>query len=168
MGYCEPDDINIGNLMLPDGEQREPYITEASEEIDGKLGWLYATPIDVETLKYHERMMLKTVCRKIASGRMITTLAIPDESGSLNAYGARLLKEGLDELHALADGSVPLSAARADLEGAVGTDDAGGHGAQGARMPSVSGYDSESLVSQFEKSVFGGRPSYAVPGDAAP
>ena len=167
MAYCEPDDINVGNLMLPEGEARAPFISEASDEIDGKLGWLYATPIDVDSLKYYERMMLKTICRKIAGGRMITTMAIPDESGSLNAYGARLLKEGLDELHLIASGDVPLSAARADLEG-DSSPDVGGQGAQDARKPSIPGDDSESLVSQFEKSIFGGRPSYAVPGDAAP
>jgi hypothetical protein len=168
MGYCEPDDINVGNLMLPEGESRQPFIDEASDEIDGKLGWLYQTPIDLDSLKYYERMMLKTICRKLAGGRMITTMAIPDESGSLNAYGARLLKEGLDELHAIASGDVPLSAARADLEGDSTSPDGGGHGAVGARTPSVSGHDSESLVAQFERSVYGGVPSYAVPGDAAP
>lgn len=165
MGYCEPDDINVGNLMLPEGESRTPFINEASDEMDGKLGWLYTTPIDVDTLKYYERMMLKTICRKIAGGRMITTMAIPDESGSLNAYGARLLKEGLDELHMIASGDVPLSAARADLESPDGTDDAGGLGAIGGRTPSIKNGDSESLVDQFERQVFRGVRSYAMPGD---
>ncbi len=163
-GYCEPDDINVGNLMLPEGEARDPFIREASDEIDGKLGWLYVTPIDLSTLKYYERMMLKTICRKIAGGRMITTMAIPDESGSLNAYGARLLKEGLDELHMIASGDVPLSAARADLESPDGTDDGGGHGAMGARTPSITTGDAESPSLQFERAVFGGVPSYFVPG----
>ena len=95
-GYCEPDDLNMGNLMLPEGEVRAPFITEASEEMDGKLRWLYATPIDMDGIKYHERMMLKTICRKLATGRMVTTLAIPDEGGSVNAYGLRLIEEGLD------------------------------------------------------------------------
>lgn len=166
--YCEPEDLNFGNLMLPEGEARAPFITEASEEIDAKLGWIYATPINMEPLRYHERMILKTICRKIAGGRMVTTMAIPDESGSLNAYGSRLLKEGLDELHMLASGDVPLSAPRADLETATDEADTGGIGAPGARTPSVSNYDSESPTLQFERAVFGGVPSYFVPGDSAP
>lgn len=167
MPYCSPDDINVGNLMLPEGESRQPFIEEASDEMDGKLGWLYVTPIDLDSLKHYERMMLKTICRKIAGGRMITTMAMPDESGTLNALGARLLKEGLDELHMLASGDVPLSAARADLEGDGGPD-AGGHGATGARTPSIFNTDSESLVGQFEKAVYGSRRSYVVPGDQVP
>ena len=164
MAYCQPEDINVGNLMLPEGESRLPFISEASEEIDAKLGWLYATPINVELLKYHEQMLLKTICRKIATGRMVTTLAIPEESGGLNAYGLRMIQEGLDELHIIACGDVPLSAQRADYVEDGGTDTSG-IGAEGSRTPSVINQDSESLINGFNKTVYGGVPWTVEPDD---
>jgi hypothetical protein len=162
--YCTPADINLGNLMYAD-EGLEAYINEAADEIDGKLGWLYQTPIDMDIVPRHEAKMLKTICRKIATGRAISTLAIPAENGAQHAYGLRLLQEGLDELHMIAGGDVPLSAPRTDLEGDPNEPDGAGHGAQDARTPTVLVADSESMLTQFHRSVFGGRPSFTFGPD---
>lgn len=165
--YCQPEDINVGNLMLPDGDSRVPFITEAQDEMDGKLGWMYKTPIDVSKVLYHERLMLKTICRKLATGRMVTTLAIPDESGSLHAYGRGMIREALDELHQIASGDVALSAERADLMKPGDEPDPTGIGAMNARRPTVYNPDSESAVTAFNHTVFGGRPWSVEPDDNA-
>lgn len=157
--YCSKDDLNIGNLMIePGGLDR--YVREACEEIDAKIGWLYETPLDLDTLKDHERKMLKTIARKIATGRAISTLDVPNDGGVQGTYGLRLLQEGLDELHMIAGGDVPLSAKRADLEGDPNEPDVGGHGAHGARVPEAWNADTESPLSAFHRTVFGMRPQF--------
>jgi len=164
-GYCTPSDLDLSRVIMDDPEETQRFVLQATEEMDSKLGWLYIVPLPMSTMKYHERLLIKTICRKIATGRMILTYAVPDEGGSNHSYGLRLIQEGLDELHMIANGDITLSVARGDQEGSPLDPDAGGVGATHARLPEMFHQDSESLLNGFTKTVHGGIPWYVVPDD---
>ena len=159
IGYCEPSDIDLGGMALPNPDPRTGFIASATDEMNAKLGLLYAVPIDTETILEHERLMLKVICYKIASGRMLATYSIPEEGGSVHAYAKRLLDEGMSELHMVANGDYVLSAAKPDLVADDLSPDGSGVAAMGARTPSVYNPDSESAVTAFNNQVFGGVPT---------
>lgn len=169
MSYCEVEDLLIGDIILPANVKPERFIQSASDEIDAKLGWTYKTPLapsevpvgaseqepEFKHLPRHERLLIISICARLASGRLIMTLDTAGEQTTLHAYGFRLVKEALDELHQVANGVVELVAAKADPSTLAGVGDV---------APSVSNYDDESLLLGFEKTVMKGVPWYSEPG----
>lgn len=166
MAYSEVSDLLLGDTIVGGGVSKQQFVDAAADEIDSKIGWLYVTPIAVDGDNYsnpvipalprHEALLLKGINNKLASGRLIMTLDIAGEGTTLHAYGARLVKEAMDELHLIANGSVDLSAPRLVTPEQYFAD----------RAPSLSNLDEESLLTPFVQTVHGSRPWYAVPGEA--
>jgi hypothetical protein len=163
--YCEPGDIQLPHIIEGDMDALKLFIREACDEIDGKLGWIYEVPLDLEALRYHERKLIKTVAVKLARGRYI--LAISSDESQMNATGLRSIQEGLDELHIIASGDIVLTAKQADRESPDDQIDPTGASSMGARKPEMFNVDSESLFNGFNQTVLGGRPYYVVPDDQA-
>jgi hypothetical protein len=162
--YCTTEDIQLGDIEASE-EQKLPYMQQAFDEIDAKLGWLYATPLNLNAagVPNHERLLIKMISVKLATGRMFLSFASSMDS-PMHSYGLRLVQEGLDELHLLANADVPLSFPR--------TDPTTGDGINTplARTPGVVNSDSESLILAFTKTVMtpNGGKWYVVPDDGVP
>lgn len=169
MRYCEVEDLLIGDLILPATVKPERFIQSASDEIDAKLGWTYKTPLapltvpagsgdlvpEFKHLPRHERLLIVSICARLASGRLIMTLDTAGEQTTLHAYGFRLVKEALDELHTVSNGAVELIAAKQDPSTLAGESDT---------APSIKNYDDESLLLGFEMNVMKRIPWYTEPG----
>jgi hypothetical protein len=156
VAYSEVADLLLGDLILSARVDKQKFINDAAEEMDAKLGFLYKTPVvipDAEAGNRHQALLLKQINNKLASGRLILTLDIPQEHGTLHAYGLRLVKEATEELLLIANGTVDLAADRA--EGGTGIVD---------RRPEILVYDEESLLLGFENTVLRGVPWYSRPG----
>lgn len=167
MTYSKADDLLIGDLILPKNVNRDKVVQDAADEIDAKLGWIYKTPLapcevpagfpeqepEFKHLPRHEQLLLKSINNRLASGRLILSLDTAGQQTTLHAYGYRLQKDALDELHLIANGSVEMTACRA--EGVEGGED---------RVPSIIHHDEESLLLGFEETVMRGVPWYTRPG----
>lgn len=145
MAYSTKDDLLTGDIPMPDrfGDGTK-FVDMAADEIDGQIGHIFVTPIELEDLPVNRpaRLLLKKINNLIASGRIITDMAAAGEDRDLHAYGRSLLLEGLDLLNR-------LSAGRIDIPGAAplpGTElDSTG--------PTIQNEDPESLVEGFYRQV---------------
>lgn len=112
MAYCSPDDINIGNVQLPRGLNKQAYVDAAAEEMDAELGKVYVLPLTPSSAiasntwagKY-----LKKINKFLAIGRIVIDSASGGEDNSLNSYGYYHLKTAMDALAALVSGSITLT-----------------------------------------------------------
>ena len=155
MPYVEEEDLLLGELsgMLPASVSPTQYLDMTGEEIDSKLGVLYVVPIDIAILPNSQGSLIKSIQRKLASGRIIMSATISHSETSVHAYGMQLVKEALMELMAIANGDVVLVGAervtgdgtpRGDVPDAETTDSL-------ARVPTASNRDALSAVETFEK-----------------
>lgn len=155
MPYSTVGDMLVGDMMFPAGFDKQKYVTIAAEEMDAKLGVLYAlplAPLEGAELPLHERLLLKTINNKLASGRLIMDIAIGSEQAAVHAYASRMVNEATRELVLLANGEVDLSAVRREVAEAA------------LRVPSVTNVDEESLLLGFENTVLRGEGWYSRPG----
>jgi len=157
MAYSTEDDLLVGDLALSPILDKEKFVTEAAEEIDSKLGFIYALPLPV-ALPNYQKLLLKGINNKLASGRLIMAVAIGGEDSTVHAYAARLVNEATQELLAIANGLVELDADRA-----VPTLDE----AAGVRTLSIKNVDSESAVEAFATNFMNGQDYYWRPGTPA-
>jgi hypothetical protein len=158
MPYSAEGDLLVGDLLLPAGFSKATYITEATDEIDSKLGFIYQlplTPIPPEVaLPPHEVLLLKVISNKLSSGRLIMDIALAGERYSLHAYGRRLVDEAMNDLLLIANGELELAAVRSEANVAL----------ESAKVPSVKNHDEESLLLGFENVVLRQEPWYSRPG----
>ncbi len=165
MPYSAVGDLFLGDTILGSGVDPQAFVDGAADEIDSKIGWLYVTPVDLDgdalamppipVLPRHEALLLKGINNKLASGRLILTLDIAGEGTTLHAYGARLVKEAMDELLLIANGALDLSAPRVAIPDADAVN----------RSPGVVNLDEESLLIPFYQTI-NRNPWYARPGEA--
>jgi len=109
--YCAVEDLVVGNVPLPSTVDVATYIISAADEIDVKLGSVYATPIIPDELVSNSRiaiLTLKNINAHLASGRLLTALTAGGEDTEVHAYGLMLIRNSLDALKALATGSPEL------------------------------------------------------------
>lgn len=140
------------------------YIQAASDEIDAKLGFKYKVPIVAitgppwgGTLAPHEALILKSICLRLATGRMICSVWAAEEDQSQHAYGRSLIRDALSDLMAIANGEVDLKSAQLNPQSNSGFED---------KTPSGYNHDAESMVDAWENHVMRGQPYYARPGAA--
>ena len=156
MPYSEVEDLLIGDLALGPTVDPAKFVAQAAEEMDAKLGYVYElplAPLEGAELPLHERLLLKGINNKLASGRLILSIDIAEEGQHLHAYGLRLVTEATNELIMLANGTAQLSAAR--LDPLVDRN----------KVPGVANRDAESAVDMFENHVLRGEPSWWSPGE---
>lgn len=170
MPYSTVDDLLIGDLMVSPKLDKNKFIAQAAEEMDAKLGFVYTLPLqafpvsdpapdpnDWTALPIHQNLLLKGINNKLASGRLILTLAVATEGSTLHAYGLRLVSEATTELLMIANMDIILDAKR--LNASTTNPD---------RTPAVVNHDEESAVDMFESVMRPGETSTWQPGSAKP
>lgn len=166
MPFSVAGDLLIGDMLLSTSFDKDKWVTDAYDEMNSKLGWVYSLPLRPEgvdpgdedswqDLPEHQQLLLKTINNRLASGRLIMAQAIGAQQQQLHAYGYSLVEQALADLMHLANRDIILLAELVDTD-----DDA----KLLSRIPSIHNYDEESLLDGFENSVMRGVPWYTRPG----
>jgi len=87
MSYVEPTDLLLGELTntLPASISATQYIAMTAEEMDAKLGVLYSVPINVDGLPNSQGGLIRSIHRKLASGRIIMAATVAHSDTALHA-----------------------------------------------------------------------------------
>jgi hypothetical protein len=112
--YTDADALLLGDIPLPQYLDAAGYISDATDEIDSHIGFVYQTPVDVSdtsTVVRPARLLLRRICTMLASGRILLAISTPTEDTQANAYGLYLVKEATDALHKIAEGQITLDGA---------------------------------------------------------
>lgn len=169
--YCKEGDLFITEGIQTTPGDKSKFIQIACEEMDGKFGFIYVTPINIglgTTLPDNQIKLLKVISSKLASGRMIMAAAMGGASESVNAYALYLIREAEMDLMKIANGEIDLNTARVDASGTpIGTVPDPAVADPYARIPTGWCPDSESAVTIFEKKFMneGNEDLYWVPAD---
>jgi phage gp36-like protein len=145
MAYSTVGDMLLGDMPASTRHDPQKFVNDATDEIDSKIGHIYATPIDVTDptdVARHSVLLLKRINNFLATGRYILARAAGDEDSQINAYGRSLIEEALLAIQAIVDGTIVL-------EGAVEEGDGSGAG----DGPSITNYDTISAVDAFYERV---------------
>jgi hypothetical protein len=123
-----------------------------AEEIDAKLGVMYAVPIEIDTLPNSQGSLITSIHRKLASGRIIMAATVAHSETSVHAYALQLVREATMELMAVANGDVVLiGAERVDGDGTPRGQFVDAEVADPqARVPGAKNRDEFSAVEAFE------------------
>lgn len=156
MAYCEVTDLLTGTIPTPTALNPTKFVSDAADEIDSKIGMIYATPVVITDTVAGQpnpvvrpvRLLLKRLNVHLASGRLIMAAAANMEDTQLHAYGWSLVKEATDTLTAIAAGELNL----------VGVEPAEGATAS-VTTPLISNLDAESNVEAFYDRI--ANPSYS-------
>lgn len=112
--YSATSDLLIGDVQLPAGSDGTKYVSQAADEIDSRLGFIYATPFDVSDggpMTNAAKLLIKTLSIHISSGRAMMDLGTSGENGMPNAYGKYLLDQAEAMLELIVEGRVILDGA---------------------------------------------------------
>ncbi len=162
MAYCTTADLMLGALAttIPPSIDKEVFVSMAAEHMDARLGPRYKVPVrpfpPATELPYAERVLLKSINAKMATGRIILTITYPNDEGRLNAYGQRLLAESDLELAAIANGDVLIKAPGPDVITVGPQPDDPELADPLARIPGVLNRDAFSAVTAFETNIMQG------------
>lgn len=153
MPYSVPSDMLVGSVTLSRGLEPQKYVDDAADEIDSSIGFIYVTPVDIESdgnpVVRPARLLLKRLNNNLATGRYIMAMTASGQRLELHAYGAQLVKEVIEILKQIAAGDILL-------EGAPKIDD--GEGNANFTGPQIANLDAESNVESFYNRV--GNPGY--------
>lgn len=145
MAYAVLSDLSWGsNMAQPSDAQK--WLDAGAEEIDGKIGFVYATPVSLSAGVPAQRpgyLLLKRINSWLAMGRAILAAGTGNEDDQLHQLGAYYVREATAALDAIASGQIQLVGATPVVEQ---TDKSTG--------PMISNLDEVSLVETFD-SVFG-------------
>ena len=144
MAYCTVADLMIGDISTSAALDPQKYVDDAADEIDSKIGFVYATPIPVADGSGTPRpvvLLLKRLNSHLATGRLILAATIPAENERLNAYGYSLVAEVMTSLDMIATRQMTLEGV--SLEPTVGTV------GEPVTVPLIANLDAESNVDAF-------------------
>lgn len=121
MAYSSPSDLLTGDLKLPDYLSAQKFVDDAADEIDSRIGFLYATPVNVAALKADPKLrpialLLKRINTFIASGRLIMATDVSGEAGRVHNYGLTLVRDANLALDSIVSGKTVLNIPPADPE----------------------------------------------------
>lgn len=155
MPYCADEDLLLTADVMVLPAEKTRFIRLTAEAMDSKLGYLYAVPVDIGTgssLPTHQKLLLKTINAKMATGRMLMSSAVGSQNSEVNAYAAYLIREAEMDLASIANGQVDLNAPRVDESGdGVGNVEDPTVDDPFARIPGGWNADQTSAVTTFEK-----------------
>lgn len=140
--YCAVTDLLVGKVPLPPYLDAEKYVDDAADEIDTKICQLYETRVDVSESAATSRvakLFLKRVNAHLASGRLLLSVAAPEEQRQLHAYAWSLVTQALLALEGVESGEYILEGAL-PAEGLVEVPQS---------QPMISNLDAESSVEAF-------------------
>lgn len=155
MPYSTKEDLLLGDLAVSARIDKQRYVQDAADEIDGKIGLVYVVPVNLSAAPPYVVALFKRLNNQLASGRLIVTLTASQESDTLHAYGERLINDSLKELETIRVGMVTLPGIpRVDST----NDD--------SKAMQTSNSDEFSAVDTFEAYVMNGKPTYWQPGQS--
>lgn len=136
--YAELSDLDWGNIPAPDNA--EFWLNSGAEEIDSKIGFLYATPVILGNSAEQRpaRLLLKKINAWLAMGRAILSVAAGNEDDQLHQLGLYYVTEATGALDAIASGTVILPG----VDPATATDDR-------QTGPMIANLEEDSLVESF-------------------
>jgi hypothetical protein len=111
VAYADVLDMIVGDIPESPALPKQKYIDDAADEIDSKIGFVYATPIDVSeggSTPRPVRLLLKRLNAHLASGRYIMAATVNAEDENLNAYGKSLVESVELSLALIATGKMVL------------------------------------------------------------
>lgn len=116
MAYCTTDGVEIGNVPLPRGFNKQYFVDQAADEIDTELGKTYKLPLtpvpsytgNPLTDGSWTQKLLEKINRYLAIGRIMINAASPGEDNSLNSYGYYHIKQANDALAAIVKRDIEL------------------------------------------------------------
>lgn len=144
--YSGTEDLLNGDIpLLPVHGDGSKAITSAAEDIDGQIGHIYVTPVELDDDPEYRptRLLLKKINNLVASGRLIMDMAAAGEDDNNHAYGLFLLKEGQNLLGMVSSGKMVLAGAERIDGTTAGVNPA---------AASILNEDDESLVERFYRS----------------
>jgi len=141
--YAELSDLEWGNIPAPPNAQF--WLDKGAEEIDGKIGFLYATPVVLGNSAEQRpaKLLLKRINAWLAMGRAILSIAAGNEDDQLHQLGLYYVTEAGAALKAITDGTTILPG----VDPVTPRSDA-------QTGPMVTNVDSSSMVEGFD-SIFG-------------
>jgi hypothetical protein len=142
-GYCDIDDLLLGEMPLSSGLSRQKFINDSADEIDVRIGRIYDTPIQIANLENTSKLTLKLANARLASGRILMAQAQAAQDDSLHAYGMYLIREAENVI-------VSIESNRLPLDGATVRDDL-----IDTPAPTIRNQDSHSPVDAFYGEFFG-------------
>ena len=149
--YARQTDLLLGDMALSSAINLDDVLRAASDEIDAKLGEIYVVPL--VGLASHHQTLIKLICARLASGRLILAMAVGGEDRMLQAYGQSLIDDANRDLNMIATGKLVLT----------GVTEQPGVGA-GDSVPGIINYDDESPMGMFENFAMKGQSVYWEPG----
>lgn len=114
MAYCEPTDLILGDTRLPTSINAQEFVNEAADEIDAAIGYYYITPIVVDDNPVNRptTLLLKTINRWLASGRLILTLSRTGEDNTLDALGKYYVNMAVARINDICSNKITLIGAQ--------------------------------------------------------
>lgn len=153
MSYCEDTDLIVGDIGGLDALKAQ-FIVAAGNEMDSMLGFVYLLPLS--GISTHVTLLLKTICLKLASGRLLMAQAAGSEDAVVHAYGKSLVDEAMRDLYAIRNMQIDLGAPKVTSMQATGN------------APAIHQGDDTSGVDTFYRimgaSTYGDAPSGWRPG----
>jgi hypothetical protein len=143
MAYCKEQDLLIGDVTLSPVLSRLSYIRDAADEMDARIGFVYLLPLPLTLLQPHAITMLKMINARLASGRLLMSIAAPAEDDGVHRYGEWLIKSAYEDLYNICNRSI-------DLVGATPVSD------PSPNVAAIYNYDEESAVDAFSSFVMRG------------
>src|SRR3982751_5310702 len=126
VAYSASSDLLLGEIPIPSYIDKDKVVQDASDEIDSKIGHIFATPLNLTgtgegALSRPAALLIKRINNSLASGRLLLAIASPQEDSNLHAYGWSLIKEANEALYAICEGDIQLEGALANPTAPVQT-----------------------------------------------
>jgi phage gp36-like protein len=103
--YCEAHELLTGDIGGLE-DLKQTFLVMATEEMDGMIGFVYVLPL--QGVSVHAALILKSICRKLASGWLLMSQSAGSEDTSVHAYGKSLVDEAYRDLWAIRNGQIDL------------------------------------------------------------
>ncbi len=157
MAYSAESDMLLGDIALPPYLAKSKYVQDAADEMDSKIGFVYATPVDLSTLKRPAQLLLKRLNNFLATGRLILAMNMSEEDNALHAYGKSLVDEANLALEAIRTRDMVLEGAALTPEATEGESNTSVRVLQYTK-------DDESLVDSYYEKIANPNYSFGIPG----
>jgi hypothetical protein len=108
--YCTTNDLLLGDITISSAIDLNKVVRDAADEMDSKIGFVYELPLPA-SLPQHITTMLKMINARLASGRLILTIASPAEAVDLYRYGTHLIELAEEALCGITTGKFQIPGA---------------------------------------------------------
>lgn len=142
MPYASQTDLMLGDILVAPSINLDAVITDASHEIDARVGEVYVVPLT--GLSTHHQALIKLICARLATGRLILAVAAGGEDRALQAYGKSLVDMAYADIERIVCRHIVLS----------GVAESGP--AMSSNLPGIINADAASAVTGFENFVMRG------------